>query len=93
MKKRAPNPFFGLPMTMTLLTMSSWETVMRRAAMIAQGTCSAAEYQRMASEKVAAMQVSMAALMRGRGQTAVLAPFVIRARANARRLRQKSQSG
>ena len=93
MKKRAPNPFFGLPMTMTLLTMSSWETVMRRAAMIAQGTCSAAEYQRMASEKVAAMQVSMAALMRGKGQTAVLAPFVNRARANARRLRQKSQSG
>jgi hypothetical protein len=66
------------------------ETVTRRAAMIARGTCTAAEYQRMAAEKVAAMQISIAALMRGRGQAAMLAPFVNRARANARRLRHKS---
>jgi hypothetical protein len=54
------------------------------------GTCTAAEYQRMAAEKVAAMQISIAALMRGRGQAATLAPFVNRARANARRLHHKS---
>ena len=90
MRKHAPNPFYVLPLTMTRLTMASWETVMRRAAMIAQGPCTAAEYQRMAAEKITAVQISAAAVMRGCGQAAVLAPFVNRARANARRLRRKS---
>jgi len=75
---------------MTRLTLASWETVVRRTAMIADGTCTAAEYHRMAAEKAAAIQISMTALMRGRGQAAILAPFVARARANARRLRRKS---
>jgi hypothetical protein len=57
---------------------------------MAQGVCTAAEYRRMAAEKVAAVQVSTAALMRGRSQAAVLAPFVVRARANAKRLRRKA---
>jgi hypothetical protein len=90
MKKHAPHPFYALPMTMTRLTVASWETIMRRTAMIAEGTCTAAEYRRMAGEKATAMQISMAAFIGGRGQAAILAPFVTRARANARRLRQKS---
>ena len=88
-RKRSPNPFYALPMSMTRLTMASWETVMRRAAMMAQGTCTVAEYQRMAAEKVTAMQMSATAFMLGRGHAAVLAPFVNRARANARRLRRQ----
>jgi hypothetical protein len=69
---------------------ASWETIMRRTAMIAEGTCTAAEYRRVAAEKATAMRISMAAFIGGPGQAAILAPFVTRARANARRLRQKS---
>ena len=49
-----------------------------------------AEYQRMTAEKIVAIQTSMGALMTGRGHAAVLAPFVTRARANAKRLRRKA---
>jgi hypothetical protein len=77
-------------MMMVQLAVASWETITRRTLMMAQGACSAAEYRRMAAEKVAAVQISAAALLRGRGQTAVLAPFVVRARANAKRLRRKA---
>ncbi len=90
MRKHPTNPF-AFPMTMLAeLTMASWETIFRRSMMMAQGTCSPAEYQRMTSEKLAAMQQSMLALATGRGQGAVLAPFVTRTRANARRLRRAS---
>jgi hypothetical protein len=75
---------------MARLTLASWETVWRRSLMMAQGTCTPAEYHRMTTEKVAAVQMSMAALMNGQGQAAVLAPFVNRTRANARRLRRKT---
>jgi hypothetical protein len=85
MTKRTRN----LPAMMTQLTLSSWETVFRRTLMMAQGTCSAAEYQRMVMEKAAAMQASTLALMTGRGNAAVLAPYLVRSRANARRLRHK----
>jgi hypothetical protein len=74
---------------MTQLTLSSWETIYRRSLMMAQGTCSAAEYQRMVMEKAAAMQQSTMALMMGRGHEAVVAPYLVRSRANARRLRRK----
>jgi hypothetical protein len=77
-------------MMMAQLAVASWETIARRTLMMAQGACTAAEYRRMAAEKVAAVQISAAALMRGRGQTAALAPFVVRARANAKRLRRKA---
>ena len=56
---------------------------------MARGACSAAEYQRMVAEKVAAMQTATRALMRGKGQGAMLAPFASRARSNAKRLRRK----
>ena len=77
-------------MMMAQLTVASWETVLRRGIMMAQGTCTPAEYRRMTAEKVAAAQMSMAALMGGRGQAAVLAPFVNRTRANVKRLRGKA---
>jgi len=73
---------------MTQLTLASWETIYRRTLMMAQGTCSAAEYQRMVKEKAAAMQAATLALMTGRGHAAVLEPFLARSRANARRLRR-----
>ena len=76
-------------MMMAELAFSSWETIFRRGLMMAQGTCSLAEYQRMGDEKAAAMQQSMIALVSGRSQAAVLAPFVSRTRANVRRLRRE----
>jgi hypothetical protein len=79
----------SLPAMMTQLTLASWETIYRRTLMMAQGTCSAAEYQRMVAEKAAAMQASTFALMTGRGNAAVLAPYLVRSRANAKRLRRK----
>jgi hypothetical protein len=88
MTKHSPHSPFALPMMMARLTMASWETIYRRTMMMAQGTCSPAEYQRMAEEKVAAMQTSMLALARGRSHAAVLAPFVSRTRANVKRLRR-----
>ncbi len=84
MTKRTRN----LPAMMTQLTLSSWETIFHRTMMMAQGTCSAAEYQRMVMEKAAAMQASTVALMTGRGNAAALAPYLVRSRANARRLRR-----
>ena len=70
--------------------MASWETIARRAAMIARGTCSPAEYQRMVIEKTAALQQSAIAVMTGRGNKAALAPWHKRATGNARRLRRKT---
>jgi Na+/glutamate symporter len=79
----------NLPAMMTQLTLSSWETIFHRTMMMAQGTCSIAEYQRMVMEKAAAMQASTLALMSGRGNAAALAPYLVRSRANARRLRRQ----
>ena len=78
------NSPYAFPMAMTLLAVASWETIWRRSFLMVQGTCTLAEYRRMA-----ALQMSTAAFIAGRGQTAVLAPFINRARANARRLRRK----
>jgi hypothetical protein len=75
---------------MAQMTAASWETIFHRTAMMARGTCSAAEYQRMVAEKVAAMQASTLAAMTGRGHAAMVAPYLKRSRANARRLRRKS---
>jgi len=75
---------------MAEMVMASWETIARRTAMIARGTCTPAEYQRMVLEKTAALQQSAIAMMTGRGKKAALAPWQKRASANARRLRRKS---
>jgi hypothetical protein len=85
MTKRSRN----LPVMMSQLALSSWETIFRRSLMMAQGTCTPAEYQRMFMEKAAALQASTLALMTGRGNAAALAPYLVRSKANARRLRQK----
>ena len=62
----------------------------RRSLLMARGACTPAEYWRMGEEKAAAMRSAMAAIMTGRSQAAVLAPFITRARANPKRLRQKA---
>ena len=72
---------------MMQLTLAAWETIYRRTVMMAQGTCSATEYKRMVAEKTAAMQAASLAMMTGKGHAAAVAPFLVRARANARRLR------
>ena len=86
MSKRISRNF---PAMMTQLTLSSWETIYHRTLMMAEGTLSVAEYQRMVMEKAAAAQASTLALMSGQGHAAVVAPYLVRSRANARRLRRK----
>jgi hypothetical protein len=81
---------FAFPAMMTSMTLASWETMFHRTMMMAQGTCTMAEYQRMVLEKAEAAQSSMTALMTGQSPEAVLAPYHKRARANARRLRRKA---
>jgi hypothetical protein len=81
-----------LPLLLAELAFASWETMLRRSAMIAAGTCSAAEYQRMVLEKAEAARRSALAMMApggSRGLEAALAPWHRRARANARRLRRR----
>lgn len=85
---KPPSPF-ALPLMMAELAVSSWETIFHRTTMIALGTCSPAEYTRMATEKLAATHSALAALARGGSHAEMLAPFVTRSRANARRLRKK----
>ena len=75
---------------MARLTAASWETILRRSLLMARGACSTAEYQRMVAEKLAAIQTASRALMTGKGQGAMLAPFASRARSNAKRLRRKA---
>jgi hypothetical protein len=89
MKKLTSRRSRPLPLVMAELMMASWETIARRSLMMVQGTCSPAEYRRMAIEKAAALQQSAIAVMSGRGQTAALAPWHKRATANAWRLRGK----
>jgi hypothetical protein len=89
MKRPTHNSPYAFSMAMTVLAVASWETIWRGSFLMAQGTCTLAEYRRMAEEKAVALQMSTAAFISGRGQAAVLAPFVNRARANARRLRRK----
>ncbi|WP_428488396.1 hypothetical protein [Rhodopila sp.] len=68
---------------------ASWETILHRSVRMAQGTCSPAEYRRMTAEKAAAVRQSAMNLMLGRGDAAVVKPFLSRAQANAKRLRRK----
>jgi len=62
--------------------------------MMAKGTCSVSEYQRMSLEKAAAAQGAAVAFMSGKGEAAMLAPYLSRARwVNARRLRKTAKLG
>jgi hypothetical protein len=78
-----------LPNIVSELMVASWETIARRGALVAQGTCAPSEYQRMFMEKAAALQHSALALVSGRGTGAILAPWHKRATANAKRLRRR----
>ncbi len=88
MKKRTRAAACAFPSMLAQLTMASWETIFHRTSMMARGTCSPAEYRKMTMEKSAALQSAAVALMTGRGQAAMVAPFLTRARANAKRLRR-----
>ena len=79
---------FALPLMMTELATASWETVWHRTALMMTGECSTAEYQRMLTEKMAALHLAGTAMMTGGDAEAVLRPFHKRATANARRLRK-----
>jgi hypothetical protein len=89
MKRRTKKVAAPLPLLLAELTVFSWETMARRAAMMVQGTCSTAEYQRMLLEKMRAAQLSAAAVALNRGLLAILQPWHQQTRANARRLRKK----
>jgi len=86
-QRRSPMP---APIMLAELAWASWETIARRTVMMAQSTCSPAEYQRMVSEKTAAaleigMMLSSPA---GASVAALLEPWHSRATANAKRLRR-----
>jgi len=70
------------------LALASWQTIAYRMSMMALGTCSAAEYRRMTTEKIVAAQRSVLAAMLplGNRETAILAPWHRAASANAKRL-------
>ncbi len=92
MKKRRRRAVLPLPLLLAELTVASWETVLRRTAMMAAGNCSVAEYQRMVLEKTEAAQRSALAMMTlsgQRGLRAAVTPWHSRARANAKRLRPR----
>jgi hypothetical protein len=82
----------SLPAMMTSLMLASWETVMRRALLMAQNRCPPAEYQRMSKERAEAAAISALTLISSGGNasaTSPLAPWHRRAIANAKRLRKK----
>ena len=91
MKARRPRRT-SLPAMMAELMVASWETVTRRALLIAENKCSPTEYKRMFDEKAEAAAIAGFILMSRGGRVTpalILAPWHRRAVANARRLRKK----
>ncbi len=79
-----------LPWMMTDLMLSSWETLARRTLLMAQNTCSPAEYQRMITEKTqAATETSLKLLTGDYSAASLMSPWLKRSKANATRLRKK----
>ncbi|MBF0391128.1 MAG: hypothetical protein HQL38_00475 [Alphaproteobacteria bacterium] len=82
-----------MPLLLTELALSSWETIAHRSAMMASGACSDREYRRMVEEKMRAARQSGAALMTGATGAALLMgalrPWHAGATRNARRLRKR----
>lgn len=78
------------PVLMAELALASWETIARRVAMMAQSTCSPAEYRRMTREKASAAVETAKLLSAPQGVSveAFLRPWHRRATANAKRLRK-----
>ena len=74
---------------MAELAWASWETIARRSLMMAQNTCSVAEYNRMLAEKTAAvLDISQVLISSSFSAEALLQPLHSRATANAKRLRR-----
>jgi hypothetical protein len=91
MKSRKQRPAMPAPLMMAELAWASWETIARRTLMMAQSTCSAAEYRRMVHEKAAAAVETGRLLSSSKSASAeaLLKPWHSRATANAKRLRRK----
>lgn len=88
-EKHAPDV---LPFQMlSELAWASWETIIQRSLMMAQSTCSAAEYRRMLDEKTSAILEigELLSLPHNASAEAFLTPWHSRATANAKRLRSK----
>ena len=74
-------------MTLIQIGLYSWETITLRSLMIAKGTCSLSEYDRMMTEKTTAALNSALAL--GSGNIgSILRPWHSAVQSNARRLRK-----
>jgi hypothetical protein len=86
-KKDTPASLAGM---MTDLTFASWATILRRTQLMAAGKCTPAEYQRMIMEKADAASASFLALARPGAPNlhAALNPWLVKAKANAARLRK-----
>ena len=82
---------FSTTLMMAELAWASWETIARRSLMMAQNTCSAAEYNRMVAEKTAAaLEIGLVLASTGSvSAEALLKPLHSRATANAKRLRRR----
>jgi len=89
---RRPQP--ALPMLFAELTWASWETMLRRSMMIAQGTCTDAEYHRMVMEKVSAVRQTSRLAIRpgsiGANPAGLFLPWHRAATRNAKRLRRQT---
>lgn len=83
------SPSLSALQMMVELAWASWETIIRRSLMIAQNTCSTAEYHSMFNEKTSAILETGSLLTTPdrSSAAALLAPWHSRATANARRLR------
>lgn len=91
-KKKRASPLIVVVADLMLL---SGEIVARRAWMMAAGTCSAAEYRRMVSEKMSAAYRTSVVLATKRGKAsaaAALAPWHRGVVANAQRLRKRRRA-
>lgn len=90
MTSRKRRPSMPAPLMMAELAWASWVTITRRTLMMAQSTCSPAEYQRMVREKAsAALETSrLLSSPMGASAEALLKPWHSRATANAKRLRR-----
>ena len=85
-RRRAP----AGPLMLASIALASSETIARRWWMMATGSCSPAEYQRMVLEKLkASQQMSTAALSKDPSLAKFFAPWYRATRRNARRLRKK----
>lgn len=91
MRKNRTSP--KLPNMLAGLGVASWQTIAIRSAMMASGTCSPAEYQRMLHEKaMAGFETSLRlASWPPPSATGLLTPWYRAARANAKRLARKSR--